>query len=706
MNDFERIRAVKRAAQARLLSIPGVHSVGIGAKYVGGRNTAEPAIIVFVVKKKPMAELPPYEVVPPEIDGIKTDVVEEERPVLHAKDDTSYRPLDGGIQIHPGKIGGFFDSDHTGVGTLGCIALTEGPDPKVVAVTCQHVVMWDGKPTDLIVDVSPNQRTLTFSGTNTPGSLVVLVMIVMPAGPGPSQDVELFWVTDNTDTPATVASKVASGINGLGNPAVSATATGVQVTITWGPGFIVLVPNVNGDGTGTFVYDVPFPDSAADLHASIVANVITLSGRVSGEYYGVYTNVHPGAGRPSAGVFTPLTRGDSLTSAASSIADTVNAHITGVTASASDSQITITGSQFIECYISHDVRVGQPDNTFCSKCCSVCNDRIGRVIDARLDIDTALIQLDPGLKYKAEIEGIDVVSGTYQVTEPDAISGTYVLKKRGRTTRRTSGTLYAIDVDGDIGSEDVKGPPEKLLFHRHYTGAIKIKSGPAGPDCQPGDPYYPACPFSTGGDSGSAVLNASNQVVGILFGGGDLFTNATPIDAITSALKIRIATATAPGVVLTVPTPAGTHAMTPHSAIAENATVPTAPVGDRLREIEREITAMPAGERYASLVRRHFSEVYTLVNKNRRVATVWHRNGGPQLIQRLIQMFQRPDEALLVEIDGKPLTECLARIQEILMRYSSPSLSADLRTYAPGLGRLAGLTYSQILLTLQTWEGD
>lgn len=634
---------------------------------------------------------------PPEIDGIKTDVVEEERPVLHAI-------LDGGIQIQPGKIGGFFDADHTGIGTLGCIALTEGADPKVVAVTCQHVVMWSGTPTDLIVDVSANERTLTFSGTNTPGSLVVLSMFIMPDS-GPKQGVELFWVTDDKDTPATVASKVASGINGLGNPGVSATATGTQVSITWGPGFVVPV-----DTDITFVYDVPFPDSAADLRASIAGNVITLSGRVSGDYYGVYTNVHPGAGKPSAGVFTPLAHEDSLTSIASSIANTVNAHVTGVTASASGVQITITGAQYIECNISGDVRVGQPNNTFCSKCCALCDHRIGRVIDARLDLDTALIQLDSGLKYKAEIEEIGVVSGTYQVTEPDAISGRYVLKKRGRTTGLTSGTLYAIDVDGDIGSVDVEGSPghrEKRLFHRHYSGVMKIQSGGRA-GCQPGDPNFPTdCPFSKGGDSGSAVLNASNQVVGILFGGGELFHYATPIDAITIALKIRIATATTPGVEQTVPTPVGTHAMASPTAVAENAAVPFASVGDRLREMEREITAIPVGEKYDELVRHHFSEVYTLVNTNRRVATVWHRNGGPQLIQGLIQMVQRPaDTAMLVEIDGKPLTACLAKIQEILMRYGSPSLSADLRTYGSDLGKLAGLTYPQILAALQTWRGD
>jgi hypothetical protein len=51
MKDFERIRAIKRAAEGRLLSIPGVHAVGVGTKIVAGKITKEPAIMVFVEKK-------------------------------------------------------------------------------------------------------------------------------------------------------------------------------------------------------------------------------------------------------------------------------------------------------------------------------------------------------------------------------------------------------------------------------------------------------------------------------------------------------------------------------------------------------------------------------------------------------------------------------------------------------------------------------
>src|SRR5437764_13034198 len=86
MADFERIRAVKKAAQSWLLTLPGVHAVGIGAKIVGGQPTSEPSIIVFVVKKKPLSELAPEEVIPEEIDGVTTDVYESDIPRIQAED--------------------------------------------------------------------------------------------------------------------------------------------------------------------------------------------------------------------------------------------------------------------------------------------------------------------------------------------------------------------------------------------------------------------------------------------------------------------------------------------------------------------------------------------------------------------------------------------------------------------------------------------
>lgn len=45
-------------------------------KIKNGKSTGEPCITVFVTRKIRASELKPDELIPPEIDGVKTDVVE------------------------------------------------------------------------------------------------------------------------------------------------------------------------------------------------------------------------------------------------------------------------------------------------------------------------------------------------------------------------------------------------------------------------------------------------------------------------------------------------------------------------------------------------------------------------------------------------------------------------------------------------------
>jgi len=59
-----------------LKKYPNVLSVRKGFKRVGGKETNIPCITVFVSKKKPLTELEANDVVPKEIDGVPTDVVE------------------------------------------------------------------------------------------------------------------------------------------------------------------------------------------------------------------------------------------------------------------------------------------------------------------------------------------------------------------------------------------------------------------------------------------------------------------------------------------------------------------------------------------------------------------------------------------------------------------------------------------------------
>ena len=142
-----------------------------------------------------------------------------------------------------------------------------------------------------------------------------------------------------------------------------------------------------------------------------------------------------------------------------------------MTITANGAQITVNGAQEIECAISSDIRLGQAVHDFGSSCSHCCSKRIGRLYDARLDIDTAVILLDPGKKYKNEIEQIGVVTGTHAVDDNDVLNPTgYPVKKRGRTTGlTTNGNVDYLHADGNIGGVGV--------FHRHYTEAIKISGG-------------------------------------------------------------------------------------------------------------------------------------------------------------------------------------------------------------------------------------
>lgn len=141
--DNGRLAELHQRAGEELGRIPGVAGVGFGLKEVGGVVTDERAFRVYVVEKKPEAELPEGQVLPREFEGIPIDVVEvREVQPLHCEDLAQHHPLIGGITITSFKDSGTGVS----VGTLGFFATLNGvAGPKnVVLVSNHHVLMADG----------------------------------------------------------------------------------------------------------------------------------------------------------------------------------------------------------------------------------------------------------------------------------------------------------------------------------------------------------------------------------------------------------------------------------------------------------------------------------------------------------------------------------------------------------------------------------
>ncbi len=693
MKDFDRLRSIKNAALGNLLAIPGVHAVGIGLKIVAGQRTDEPAIMVFVEKKRPVSELRPSEIIPAEIDGFKTDVYESDIPRVHV-DNTSYRPLVGGSQITPGGLipkitvlkptGPPVVTPSTGLGgegTLGCIAKTGEANPRIVGLTCQHVVAASprAKPNTLQAVVVPT--VITFTGVNTAGSLVV-VQLGFKGSQG-DRPVQVFYATTPADDPNTIATVIAERISDLGGEGFTAAASGAKVTVT-GP----FLKDLN-----CIIYGAHADNTWADVHISVAGGVISVKGRASSRC-AAYVNINIGGGEPTFGIFVPIASGDGASTVATSIASAITTRgLEGVIVVEMDpptpgdpATVSVTGVQEIECDVSSDIRVGQSSNSFCSKCSTCCGDGIGVIIDARLEVDVALIQLDPGFvdKYRAEIQDIGIVKGVHDI---HLETMGYPLKTRGKETALVQhGTLLALDISGTILDQDTANIPPALpawtLYHRFYTGAFSVQGSN----------------FSISGDSGAAVLtdgapNSDSEVVGILFGGSPTITLVTPIQQILAAfpaLKLTIETATAPGVNKGVPSlpPGALH----FQAAANFDVLPSA----RLATAQQEIIATPAGKRYSELVQRHLPEAQALVNNNRRVAVAWRRNGGTQIVRSALRITES-GEPLPAEINGKPLHECITGIQGILTRYGSAQLSADLRKYGPPLAQLGGLTYTEAL---------
>jgi hypothetical protein len=106
------IRPVKESVEDELLARPGVVGVDIAEKVSGGKPTGELSIVVFVNAKKPASRVAKGDLIPAEINGVKTDVqeltVELQSPAMRRLDEitemvdaATYSSLHGGIGIGP-----------------------------------------------------------------------------------------------------------------------------------------------------------------------------------------------------------------------------------------------------------------------------------------------------------------------------------------------------------------------------------------------------------------------------------------------------------------------------------------------------------------------------------------------------------------------------------------------------------------------------
>lgn len=128
MSAIALVQQAKGRNGARLMRMRNVVAVGVGFKVAGGVQTNELCVVVSVIKKLPLIQLPESSRVPGALAGVQTDVVETGRIFTLQDPKQKMRPARPGVSIGHYQIT---------AGTFGCLVQRNG---QVYILSNNHVL--------------------------------------------------------------------------------------------------------------------------------------------------------------------------------------------------------------------------------------------------------------------------------------------------------------------------------------------------------------------------------------------------------------------------------------------------------------------------------------------------------------------------------------------------------------------------------------
>jgi hypothetical protein len=333
--------------------------------------------------------------------------------------------------------------------------------------------------------------------------------------------------------------------------------------------------------------------------------------------------------------------------------------------------------------------VGQPDS---HGCCESCDSILKSTIRAHVKSDAVLnlhcdsgtAEVKHGFQWAPEIQNDPspiAIAATHkllytEVFDSQGHSLSYRVWKRGITTRITHGT---VSMTG-FGAKDYQNR-EHTHLHRRFEDAIVIDPIGSGP-------------FADHGDSGSALMNDHDEIIGIIFAktsnGGAW---ADPIHAVQDNLRVEIATLKN--------TPTGIQVVAdldpPSSEPRPGAPpLPTTETSGSARMSSHAVIEAMRGSALGSFVEaalgRHRDEVLALARRPRVIAA-WRRWGGPQIVDRVSNGIL-PEEPILPRdlVAGQvPLIDGITLFAAQVDRIASRELRQDLAAALPLVRSALGL---------------
>jgi hypothetical protein len=130
MLDHSEVAKVKERHKDVILQKPNVVGVGTGYKVVKAQRTKELCVVALVTDKVPEAGLAPPALVPRELEGVPTDVVQVGVLRAHQSPTDRWRPAPGGVSIGHYQVT---------AGTLGCVVRDSTTDDRLI-LSNNHVL--------------------------------------------------------------------------------------------------------------------------------------------------------------------------------------------------------------------------------------------------------------------------------------------------------------------------------------------------------------------------------------------------------------------------------------------------------------------------------------------------------------------------------------------------------------------------------------
>lgn len=304
--------------------------------------------------------------------------------------------------------------------------------------------------------------------------------------------------------------------------------------------------------------------------------------------------------------------------------------------------------------------------TFYSKsCCCECG-VIGETIigikNALVDCGIAKINTDINRELVINNKNTTEILRVSNTTTAAAVVGERV-RKIGARSAFTRGTVVHIGdaaaASVDSGGTNIVVMPDQVLIVPVNDETYEIETGKKA--------------FSNSGDSGSIILNNSDQIVALLWG-GDSTTNNVDITWASNIAHVlsTLSTAGFP-ITLTPSPPAGGRSMSRvnRSPITVN----------ELLSVNIEFIQDTENHRLLKLVNIHRSEVTSLINTCRPVKVAWNRFYGPGFAAHFMNSAKDPSYKFPKEVKGISFQTLLINMGDVLRKHGSESLRKDIETH-------------------------